>query len=87
MVLVIMTVVVSPLWIVCAVVVTVRVTLQLDRSRARAITTSRIMAAMASHDAHLMIVPLVGKEVDRPERSAGKNWCLVGLNIILNTSC
>ena len=54
-----MTVVVSPLWMVCAVVVTVRVTLQLDRSRARATMTSRMMAAMASHD-----------EVDRPERSA-----------------
>ena len=63
MVFVMMTVVVSPLWIVWAVVVTVRVTLQLHMSRARAMTTSRMMAAMAS------------------------NWCLVGLNIDLITSC
>ena len=46
---VVIVVVVSPRWMVCAVVVTVRVTLQLDRSRARATMTSRMMAAMASN--------------------------------------
>ena len=40
MVLVMMTVVVSPRWIVCAVVVTVRVTLQLQRMQAAAMSDS-----------------------------------------------
>ena len=49
MVLVMMTVVVSPRWMVWAVVVTVRVTLQLDRRRAIRQMTRRIRRAAASN--------------------------------------